>query len=178
MKRQHEDKRQTSKTHLIAPGVLAAVAIAFFIVAGFLFMRYGAAAYYAHYGKPLHLGRVSKPTVQAESLPHFDVTGIVSSATVSSGDVQTITITATSDQATKATFKAWLKYPPTNKEVWKSPKDVLISFPAGKSVTKTFSYTIPVTAHSGLYKVGVILTSEDDFTDYFVNEDLAGFTVQ
>ncbi len=178
MKKASDRRQQPDTWRFITPGVLAAVALLFFAVAVFLFMRYGPAAYYAHYGKPLNIGRSSQSKVLAENLPHFDVSAIVSESAASVGDIQKVTITAKSDQATKAAFKAWIKYPPTNKEVWKSPKDVMVVFPQGKTISKTFSYTLPPTLHSGSYKVGVIVTSEDDFTDYFVNENLAGFTVQ
>lgn len=133
--------------------------------------------YFVAFHKPLHIGFSSADHYAPPALPRFHVNQTIATQTLSPGETQKVTVTATPGQSLQGYIEVWIKGP-SNKQVFKSDTSGNpIQFIQGSTHTYTYSYTLPENLPKGSYTASVIITSVDTFTDYYVKPNFATFTV-
>ena len=166
-----------SKGSAVRAKLLVASSLALLIATTYVVVSYGSAVYFVAFHKPLHIGFSAADHYVPPALPRFHVNQTIASRTLSPGESQKVTITATADQSLQGYIEVWVKGP-TNKQVFMSDtKGNPVQFIKGHMQTYTYSYAIPKDLPGGTYTASVIITSVDTFTDYYVNPNFATFTV-
>jgi len=178
------EKEKKRVLPLSASRVLIILSVVLLVVAAFNVDRYSGSAYFAWKHQPLNLDFWSSKPTYSRTLPVFTATDTLSQGSLTTGGVQRITITATSNTTVRAYIEAWLSNPNYNEkgvyggnQVWQSPTAKTVLFPKNTPVTITYTYTIPATIPRGTYEASLILNSSDTNTDYLVKENIARFIV-
>lgn len=162
------------------------------VATAYLFITFGSAAYFAVFHKPFHVISFSRPTAyEAPALPHFTVTSSVASGSLSPGESQVITVTATPDRSVQGYIQVWIQNANGavgasacasschGLNVYQNNTDGQpIRFVKDKSATYTYTYKLQNKLPAGTYRVSDIITSSDTFTDYSVHNNFAEFRVQ
>jgi hypothetical protein len=158
--------------------ILIGASLAFLTATIYLFISYGELVYFVAFHKPLHIGW--QGTVSAyvpPVLPSFKVTPAIARQSVIPGETQSIHLSVLPNKATSAYVEVWIESP-ANKQVFRSNvAGDPTQFVQGAEQTFSFSYKLPSTLPKGTYHVSVIITSPNNQTDYYVNENFGTFTV-
>ncbi len=161
----------------LIPKILLLCSALFLIMTCYLFISYGQDAYFAIFHHPFNANIFgSHKTYAAPKLPVFKVQPSISSNSVSIGDTQNIHLAVTSDKNVTGYLEVWI-WSPRHKEVFKSNIDHTDSFKAGQTAMYNFGYQLPDGSMPGVYSVSTIITSVDQKTDYYVNENFASFKI-
>lgn len=159
--------------------LLITASLVLLLATTYIVYAYGQSAYFVAFHKPFNanLFQSSTPHYTPQTLPMFQVSPSIASHALMPGGTQKITVSATSDQSVSGYVEAWIESP-ANKQIFQSPTNGSpTKFVKGTSQTFTYSYTIPRSLPKGTCTVSVIITSVDNFTDYYVNNNFATFTV-
>jgi hypothetical protein len=173
------------------PRILTASSLLLLAATALLYVAYGPRAYFLAFHKPFHMVSLHGSSGYTPPvLPTFTVTSSISRAILSPGDTEEFKVTETSDRTVSGFLEVWVQSParepksPTcavtclDKQVYKSKiSDKPTQFIKGKPATFTYTYTLPATLRPGTYQVSDLITSSDTFTDYYVHNNFAEFTV-
>lgn len=169
---------QPSRRWFTASRALFMVSALLVVASAVIMWRFWNPAYFAIMKQPFHWGRPATPPAADDlQLPGFATSQSIAKSQLAPGDTQTIAISATAKRDTSSQVDAWIMSP-KHKQVWRSPNNTITRFPAGQTVFKTYTYTVPTTVPKGQYLVSLILDSPDGHTNYAVQENFAEFTVQ
>lgn len=168
-----------SKGKALRSKLLVVSSLALLIATAYVVVSYGQSVYFVTFHRPLHFGFSEKNTANyvSPALPTFLTNQTISASALYPGETQKIAVTTTASQNIAGYMKVWIEGP-SNKQVFQSDTDGSpTQFTKGVTRTFTYSYTIPKNLLMGTYKVSVIITSADSFTDYYVKPNFATFTV-
>jgi len=168
----------TTMAAISRPRLLLIASLVLLTATGYIVGAYGQSAYFVAFHKPFHLSLAhTTKKYTPPVLPKFRVQPAISSRSLARGDTQRITVTLSSDKAAVGYLEVWIESP-AHRQVFRTPSDSTpIQFPAGKTQTFLYTYMLPKNLPSGTYSVSAIVTSANQQTDYYVNNNFATFTL-
>jgi hypothetical protein len=137
---------------------------------------YGGLAYYLTFHRPL--GFSLPKAYHAPAQPGFEVVSHIDSTALFAGETQHIHLAVTPRANAAGYIEVWVESP-ANKQVFQSDTSgSAVQFKADIAMSQDYRFTVASTWPKGVYKVGEIITSPDQETDYYVRNDMQEFSVQ